>query len=79
MSDLLTRRTSMDEEIPRHIKKAKKKRFGLRSTRHFLGRNWTYTNWYATEKARDQAAVDLVKHTTYFLKDHPCKYERVER
>lgn len=72
-----------DEEIPRHVKKVKKhaKRFGIESSAVFLQQTWVHTDWYRTEKARDQAIVDLVKHTCNILKENGrvTKYQKVER
>ncbi len=70
-----------DEEIPKHFKKPVKKRFGLQMSYGFFGKKWTYTRWYTTEKARDQAMIDLPKHTCNILKDrgYTKNYRTVER
>ncbi len=70
-----------DEEIPQHFKKPVKKRFGLQMSYGWFGKKHTYTRWYSTEKARDQAMIDLPKHTHNLLKDngHIQNYRTVER
>jgi hypothetical protein len=61
-----------DPEEERHVKKARKKRFGLKSG--------AYTSWYATKKARDQAEIDLRKHTCNLLTHYGViYYEKVTR
>jgi hypothetical protein len=63
-----------DEEVPKHFKKVKKKPYGIRFGCH-------YTRWYETEKARNQAFIDLPKHTCNVIKDHghTWDYQKVER
>ena len=70
-----------DEEVPPHRKKPKKKKFGLEYTYAFFGRSHTYHLWYQTERARDQAYIDLPKHECNLLKERGTArvYRKVER
>jgi hypothetical protein len=76
---MLSMRT--DEEVPQHHKKAKKKKFGLEYAYTFFGKNGNYTLWYQTERARDQALIDLPKHECHWLKVKSTAriYRKVER
>lgn len=50
-------------EIPRHQKKApKKKRYGIEYFSRWFG-TWHNHTWYATAKARDQAFEDINSKT----------------
>jgi len=66
----------IDDEIPKHRKKPKYKRFGIGITWDALGRNWTYIRWYETEKARDTAMLDLPKHECIKGRHTYAKVER---
>jgi hypothetical protein len=70
-----------DEEVPRHHKRAVKKRFGIayEFTHILIKTIYTRYHWYATEKARDQAYIDLPKHTWTLLKGRERQFRKVER
>jgi hypothetical protein len=48
------------DDVPKHLKKAKKKPFGIEYFRRWSLGGWTSHHWYPTEKARDQAYDNLV-------------------
>jgi hypothetical protein len=52
-----------EAEVPKHQKKAQKRKpFGIEYFSNWFG-GWTYRTWYPTTKARDQAFGDLDKKT----------------
>jgi hypothetical protein len=75
----------MCDEVPKHFKKAKKKKFGIRYRYDYPFCSGVHTLWYATEKARDQAFIDLprremIKWTGFRLKNVKVRdYYKVER
>jgi hypothetical protein len=48
------------DDAPKHLKKAKKKPFGIEYFRRWSLGGWTSHQWYPTEKARDQAYDNLI-------------------
>jgi hypothetical protein len=49
-----------EAEVPKHQKKAKKRKpYGIEYFSGYLG-GWHNRTWYTTEKARDQALKDLL-------------------
>jgi hypothetical protein len=52
---------SPEQETAKHSRRVSRpKRYGLvRVSRHlFFGKEWTYTSWYETERARDEALAE---------------------
>jgi hypothetical protein len=70
-----------DEEVPQHHKKPKKKKFGVQYSYGLFGKSHTHTLWYQTERARDQALIDLPKHEDSRMKDRGVtrNYRKVDR
>jgi hypothetical protein len=72
-----------DPNSPRHVKrrpKPRQRRFGVEQWNNW-SKKWCYRQWYATEKARDQALEDLKRHTRNILKEHgrEPQYRKVNR
>jgi hypothetical protein len=68
-------------DIPRHRKKAikpSKKRFGIE---YRWTKTWRLLRWYPTERKRDQALEDLIRHTCSVLKKpgYEAHYRKVDR
>lgn len=71
----LSEELGLYDEQPLKYKKIKK-RFGLKKiSEGILGRIWTYTQWYASERQRDDAIRGL-ETKTHFFKE---RYEKVNR
>ena len=71
------------DTAPRHRKrrpKPRQKKYGIQQWSEWH-KEWGLTNWYATEKARDQALDDLKRHTCAILKQHghDPQYRKVNR
>lgn len=63
---LRERRKLQSEHLRPRTSKKKPRPFGLRITRHYttsfkLFREWSYTEWYATDRARAEARRAFVK------------------
>lgn len=83
MKRFLISTAMIDDEVPRHHKRACKlrhKKFGIECwSNHF--QKWTHRRWYVTATARDQALEDLKKHTCNILKAHGYepRFRKVDR
>jgi len=71
------------DDRPKHLKQAvpaHHKKFGIEYYFRWSG-EWGCPQWYATEKARDQALEDVVRHTSNSLKEHghEPKYRKINR
>lgn len=76
--------TLEDDEWVAHqrYRGGRKKRFGLRITyvSIFRSRDYVYTNWYETERARENALAALMKNRgTYWWNRPPKSVEKVSR
>ena len=53
----------IDDSETRYRKKAPRhKKYGIQQWSNWF-KKWTFSTWYVTEKARDQALADLKRHT----------------
>jgi len=73
----------LDYDRPRHFKrrpKHRRQRYGIEQWSDWF-QKWYHHQWYATEKARDQALEDLERHTCNLLKEYGRKpqYRKVNR
>jgi len=68
-----------DPEIPRYLKKAVRKKYGIQSWSRWFKR-WCFADWYTTAKARDQAFKNLTTKTSILngTKYEP-RYRKVNR
>lgn len=71
------------DDIPRHQKRAikpSKKRFGIEYHYRQM-KEWCVLHWYPTEKQRDQALTDMIRHTCAYLKSPGCGplYRKINR
>jgi hypothetical protein len=72
-----------EDDAPRHRKRACKprhKKFGIEQWSKWF-KTWGNRTWYATKKSRDQALVDLKRHTCnlYKLAGEETKVRKIDR
>lgn len=72
-----------DDDTPRHVKHAAKhKRYGFKQWSTWFS-GWGFPRWYFTEKARDQALADTIKHVSHYFEGRVgyrgCDYKKIKR
>ena len=79
--DIPTRNNNVedDDQTPKHVKKAKKKPYGIEYFRGYSLGGWTSHSWYATIKARDQAYNKLVSKADSLPSGARYEIRKVER